>query len=102
MMLWNSLKSPQPGWATRSGPGSGSAWLGRVTMGCIACAFLSFIVNAQDKSSSPTPEPLPLAVLDGQPIYENQLPASEQAQLQRMLQQVYAVRRRALESVLDQ
>jgi protein-disulfide isomerase len=42
-----------------------------------------------------------LAVFAGQPIYENQLPVAEQTQLRRMLEQVYAVRRRALASVLD-
>jgi protein-disulfide isomerase len=40
-------------------------------------------------------------VFGGEPIYENQLPPAEQAQLQNMLQQVYGVRRRALQSVLD-
>jgi protein-disulfide isomerase len=44
----------------------------------------------------------PLAVLDGQSITEDQLPATEAAQLLRMMQQVYAVKMRALHAVLDE
>jgi protein-disulfide isomerase len=80
--------------------GSGAACFRRVLMGCFACAFLSPCLAAQDKNSPQTSEPL--AVFAGQPIYENQLSPAEQAQLQRMLQQVFAVRRRALQTVLDQ
>ena len=72
---------------------------GRVLRGCLVCVSLAVVAAGQDKNAAAAQEPL--AVLAGQPIYENQLGAGEQAQLQRMAAQVYAVRRRALESVLD-
>ena len=53
----------------------------------------------QDKSSS---QGQALAVFAGQPVYEDQLPSSDEAQLQRMMQQVFSVKRRALQQVLDQ
>ncbi len=99
MTFLNSGKSQ----ADCAGQGSGAALLRSTPSWCFACVFLSFFVvsvAAQDKSSSQTPAPL--AIFAGQPIYENQLPASEQTQLKKMLQQVYLVRRRALESILDQ
>jgi len=55
---------------------------------------------AQDKDSSQTPEPL--AEFAGEPIDSDQLPPAEQAQLQRMQQQVFGVKRRALQGVLNQ
>ncbi len=41
-------------------------------------------------------------MVDGQPIDESQIPPAAQAQLQRMEQQVYMVRRNALGTVIDQ
>jgi protein-disulfide isomerase len=72
---------------------------GRVLRNWLVCVSFVGIAAGQDKSAAPAQEPL--AILAGQPIYENQLGAGEQAQLQRMAAQVYAVRRRALESILD-
>jgi protein-disulfide isomerase len=92
MTLWNYGKSMQAG--------SGAAWFGRVLLVCFACASLSPFVAAQDKNLSQTVEPL--AVFAGQPIDEKQLPPAEQAQLQRMQQQVFGVKRRALQTVLNQ
>jgi protein-disulfide isomerase len=66
----------------------------------IACTLLTCFAAAQDKTASPSGEPL--AVLDGQPVYEDQLPASEVAQLQRMMVQVNAVKMRGLHETLDQ
>ncbi len=67
--------------------------------GLLACALLTPALLAQDgKARSPEQ----LAVFDGQPIYESQLPPPDQAQLQRMLQQVFSVRRRALQGILNQ
>jgi protein-disulfide isomerase len=91
--------------AKRFGSGNGaytaySLGFHRALLGCFAFFYLSPFAAAQDKNPPPTPELL--AVFAGQPIYENQLPASEQAQLQRMMQQVYGVRRRALQTVLTQ
>ena len=101
MTLWKSSKSLRVGYARRrSGLGSGPVWFLHVLVVAAACVHLSSFVAAQDRNSSRTPEPL--AVIDGQPIYESQLPADEQAQLQRMQQQVYAVKLRALHTVLDQ
>jgi protein-disulfide isomerase len=101
MAPWGSERSPQVACAgQRFGFGSGAARFRRVLLGCLTCAFLSPLVAAQDKNSSQAPEPL--AVFAGQPIYENQLPPAEQAQLRRMLQQVFGVKRRALQTVLNQ
>jgi hypothetical protein len=47
------------------------------SVGCLACVVFSRMASAQDKHSPPTPEPL--AVFDGQPVDENQLPADDQA-----------------------
>jgi len=63
----------------------------------LALVFLSPLAIAQNNDHSE-----PLAIIDGQPIYENQLPADEQAQLLRMAQQVYVVKLRALHAVLNQ
>jgi protein-disulfide isomerase len=101
MTAWNSEKSVPVGWARqRSGLSSGAARFPGVLMMATVCVFLSPFAAAQDKNSSRILEPL--AVIDGQPIYESQLPPEEQAQLQRMQQQVYAVKLRALHVVLDQ
>jgi len=96
MTPWNSEKSAPIGWAKqRSGLSLGTAWFPCVLFVAIACVSLSSFVAAQRP-------PEPLAVIDGQPIYESQLPPEEQAQLQRMQQQVYGVKLRALHAVLDQ
>jgi protein-disulfide isomerase len=63
------------------------------------CVSFSSYASAQERSSSQTQNPV--AVVDGQPIYEDQFPVEDQAQLQRMMVQVYAVRLRALHAVLD-
>jgi protein-disulfide isomerase len=69
-------------------------------MAGIACAILTCFAAAQDKAPSQAGEPL--AIMDGQPIYLDQLPANEVTQLQRMMAQVYAVKMRALHETLDQ
>jgi protein-disulfide isomerase len=66
----------------------------------IACALLTCCAAAQDKAPAHPGEPL--AVIGGKPVYDDQLPADEQAQLARMMQQVYGVKMRALHEVLDQ
>jgi len=65
-----------------------------------ATILLSPLAAAQDKTAAVSPDAY--AIFEGQPIYEDQLPAGEQAQLQRMMQQVFGVRRRALQEVLNQ
>src|SRR5271169_5028300 len=78
----------------------GALWLRAGLLAMFVCVLLSSFATAQERSSSQTQKPV--AVVDGQPIYENQFPAEDQAQLQRMMVQVYAVRLRALHAVLDQ
>jgi protein-disulfide isomerase len=97
MIAWNYEK---PASTQHFASNSGSVWLRRVVIWGVACAFLSTFVAAQDKNSSPPPEPL--AVVDGQTIDESQLAPEVQAQLQRMMQQVYGVKLRALHAVVDQ
>jgi protein-disulfide isomerase len=80
--------------------GSVNIWLRRMVLACLIAAFLPPFIAAQDQKSSQAAEPL--AVLAGQPVTEDQLPPSDLAQLQRMAQQVFAVRRRALQVVLEQ
>jgi protein-disulfide isomerase len=77
-----------------------AVWLRAILLVPFVCVLLSSYVSAQERSSSQTQKPV--AVVDGQPIYEDQFPAEDQAQLQRMMVQVYAVRLRALHAVLDQ
>jgi protein-disulfide isomerase len=48
------------------------------------------------------PRRTPLATLGGQTIYEDELAPMAQSQLQKMEQQVYAVRRNALEGIVQQ
>jgi len=81
-------------------PRSCSAYFHRVLLVSLACVLLTPFVAAQNKNPSKTPEPL--AAFGGQPIDESQLPPGEQSQLQRMMQQVYGVKLRALHEVLDQ
>jgi protein-disulfide isomerase len=69
-------------------------------LGCVACAILSPFAAAQDQKSPQTPAPL--AIFDGQPIFDDQLPVNDQMQLQRMMQQVWGVKRKALQTVLNQ
>jgi len=62
--------------------------------------LLPAVVAAQSSGDQDSKQPL--AVFDGQKIYDDQLPPQEQSQLQRMMQQVFGVQRRALQEVLDQ
>jgi protein-disulfide isomerase len=77
-----------------------AARMWRRTTAALACVLLTCVAAAQDKA--PSPAGPPLAVIDGQTIYEDQLPAKEVTQLQRMMAQVYGVKLRALHETLDQ
>jgi protein-disulfide isomerase len=81
-------------------PAARVAWLRRALIAAGACALLPSCALAQE--ANPSQAQQPLAMIDGQPVTEDQLPASEQAQLTRMMGQVYAVKMRALHAVLDQ
>ena len=101
MTLLNLGRHRQTGRAKQSpGLATGARWMRRAATAGIACALLTCSAAAQDKTPSPSGEPL--AVLDGQPFYEDQLPAGAQAQLERMMTQVNAVKLRALHEALDQ
>ena len=63
-----------------------------------AVAWFTLYGKAQINSAN---APAALAVLDGNPILEDQLPADLQAQLTRMMQQVYLVKLRGLHQVVD-
>lgn len=73
------------------------------------CLSLLPAMQGQSKSSAPQTTQAqqtslsgrPLAVLGGEPVYEEQLPATEVAQLRKMEQQVYGVRMRGLHAVID-
>ncbi|HEX4001033.1 MAG TPA: thioredoxin domain-containing protein [Candidatus Acidoferrales bacterium] len=71
-------------------------WLPAVLL----CFLLPNLAIAQKSAAPGSPDAL--AVFQGQAISEDQLPAGEQAQLQRMMQQVFGVKRRALQAVLEQ
>jgi protein-disulfide isomerase len=75
-------------------------WLRCALLGAAASGLLSSFSSAQD-ATAPQAQP-PLAIIDGQPITEDQLPASDESQLLRMMQQVYSVKMRGLHSVVDQ
>ena len=72
----------------------------RAMMAAIACALMACFAAAQDTAPAQAGEPL--AVIDGQTVYEDQLPPAEVTQLQRMMAQVYGVKLRALHETLDQ
>jgi protein-disulfide isomerase len=77
-----------------------AAWLRYALLAVCTCALLPSCAIAQEANASQTPQPL--ATIDGQPVTDDQLPAADQAQLTRMMGQVYAVKLRALHTVLDQ
>lgn len=75
----------------------------RWALACIAAALLvAPFAAAQQKNPSPSQsQAQPLATLGGEAIYESQFPPAEQSQLRRMMQQVFGVKRRALQTVLE-
>jgi len=99
MTLWN-LDEQRSTDRTEQPRSLAAAGLRRGTTAALACVLLTCLAAAQDKAPSPTGPPL--AVIDGQAIYEDQLPAKEVTQLQRMMAQVYGVKLRALHETLDQ
>ena len=99
MTLWN-LDEQRSADRTEQPRGLTAAGLRRGTTAALACVLLTCLAAAQDKAPSPTGPPL--AVIDGQAIYEDQLPGREVTQLQRMMAQVYGVKLRALHETLDQ
>jgi protein-disulfide isomerase len=80
--------------------GSGGSRFRRALPGFLACVMLSPFASAEDPNSPQTPAPL--ATFAGQPINDDQLPVNDQMQLQRMMQQVWGVKRKALQTVLNQ
>jgi protein-disulfide isomerase len=101
MTLLNSKEHSLIGWTKQNrGPRLGAVSIARMWLVCIACAAVTCFAAAQDKAAAHTGEPL--AIINGQPVYDDQLPAAEQAQLTRMMQQVYGVKLRSLHEVLDQ
>ena len=72
----------------------------RLLLAAFVSALLAPACRAQEAQRAQGPTPI--AELAGQPIYESELPSAEQAQLQRMMAQVYAVRLRGFHAVIDQ
>ncbi len=72
----------------------------RACPGALALIFVAQFAIAQAKDSSQ--KTVPLAVFARQPIREDQLSPPAKMQLQRMMEQVFAAKRRALQAVLDQ
>ncbi len=72
---------------------------GRALRGVTVWTLLPAFAAAQFMGSPIDKQPL--AVLDGQPIYESELPPAEATQLQKMMAQVYGVELRGLHGVLD-
>ena len=99
MTLWN-LDEQRSADRTEQPRGFAAVEIARGMTAALACVLLTCLAAAQDKAPSPTGPPL--AVIDGQAIYEDQLPAKEVTQLQRMMAQVYGVKLRALHETLDQ
>jgi protein-disulfide isomerase len=101
MVYWNIEElRPVPGTENLSCFGRGRVRFLRVMLGGLACLCIVPSVFAQDQTPKPAAEPA--AVFAGQPIDTDQFPPAEQAQLQRMMGQVYAVKLRALHAVVDQ
>jgi protein-disulfide isomerase len=68
----------------------------------VGFAFVSLLPLASSQKTDSPQSAKPLAVISGQPIDESQIPPTAKTQLQRMEEEVFAVRRRALQMVLDQ
>jgi protein-disulfide isomerase len=103
MTPWNSASPLQAGGAARDSRRTLRAvWRPRLVACGLAAILLARPAAAQEKTPAPLPPAQPLATFGGEPVYESQLPANEEAQLRRMMQQVFAVQRRALQAVLDQ
>lgn len=75
------------------------AWLFRFFFLCIAGVLCS---NAGGQDSSSGTAPKPIATLDGQPVFEDQLPAAVRAQLQKIHQQEDVLKARGLDALLEQ
>lgn len=69
-----------------------------VVLAVVAASLTAPLLRAQNSLSSHREA---LAVLDGEPILEEQLPKDLQAQLRRMEQQIYLFRLKALHAVID-
>jgi protein-disulfide isomerase len=103
MTSWNSEKLRQAGGALRDSRRKPHAiWRCGVLACCLVAVLVAPFAAAQEKNPPPAQQPQPVAVLGGEPIYESQFPPAEQAQLRRMMQQVFGVKRRALQTVLEQ
>lgn len=86
---------------TSKPPAARAAWLPHALLAAaVAFALLPTCAVAQEANASQAPQPL--ATIDGLPVTDDQLPAADQAQLTRMMVQVYSVKLRALHTVLDQ
>jgi protein-disulfide isomerase len=72
-----------------------------LSVGCMVPALgaQSSAANAAPAAGSTQGEAL--AVFDGQPIYQQDLPAADQVQLDKMMQQVYSVQVRALRAAME-
>jgi protein-disulfide isomerase len=71
-------------------------------LGLGLCAYALFVPFGSAQEGSQAQGAAPLAVFAGQPIDESQLPPAAKRQLENMEEQVFAVRRRALQMVVDQ
>jgi protein-disulfide isomerase len=94
-----SMKCPAV-WAKIHGGRATAATCRRLALGFCACVLL--IPFASSQEATQPQGAAPLAVFAGQPIDESQLPPAAKRQLENMEEQVFAVRRRALQMVLDQ
>ena len=101
MTCW---KLDEQGSTDRTGQHGSRAGMRRGTMAALAWVLLTCLAGAQDKAGTQDKAGAgsPLAVIDGQAIYEDQLPPKEITQLERMMAQVYGVKLRALHETLDQ
>lgn len=66
----------------------------------LVCAFLAAMAVAQNAAAPKSKQPV--ATVDGQPIYEEDLAASVEGQLQPLRNQEYEIKRKALDSLIEQ
>jgi protein-disulfide isomerase len=78
---------------------SRAVWISQLLLISLVSILPSTFAVAQERTPQASQ---PLAFINGQPIYGNELPSDTQGQLLKMEQQIYAVRLRGLHTVLGQ
>ena len=72
----------------------------RITL--LLCISVFFVVNSLAQNAETSKPKQPVATVDGQPIYDEDLARSAEGQLQPLRNQEYEIKRKALDSLIEQ